>query len=221
MYWQIGKYISEKADNDGWGKGVVQDFANFLKQEYPSASGFSAQNIWRMKQFYETYKDKEKLSPLVREITKTNRRKYLSKRSTIRLYHHRGHQKTTSRFRVVSFFAVGDSHTDHHENAGFFYFNLTDEQITRDHKITTKGLPQCLDPTHGYHFRQGTVFSSAGNASDFFKKAFLNSSGPYAVRFSLDGDIPTIIKKAMRHAPVTGYRYQYSPSQRTALIWGG
>ena len=72
MYWQIGKYISEKTDNDGWGKGVVQDFANFLKKAYPSASGFSAQNIWRMKQFYETYKGNEKLSPLVREITWSN-----------------------------------------------------------------------------------------------------------------------------------------------------
>lgn len=72
MYWQIGKYISEKANNDGWGKGVVQDFANFLKQAYPTACGFSAQNIWRMKQFYETYKDNEKLSPLVREITWSN-----------------------------------------------------------------------------------------------------------------------------------------------------
>lgn len=72
MYWQIGKYISEKAANNGWGKSVVQDFAFFLKQEYPSVSGFSAQNIWRMKQFYETYKDNEKLSPLVREITWSN-----------------------------------------------------------------------------------------------------------------------------------------------------
>ena len=72
MYWQIGKYISEKANNDGWGKSVVQDFADFLKREYPSAVGFSAQNIWRMKQFYETYKDNEKLSPLVREITWSN-----------------------------------------------------------------------------------------------------------------------------------------------------
>ena len=72
MYWQIGKYISEKADKDGWGKGVVQEFANMLKQEYPSAGGFSAQNIWRMKQFYETYRDNEKLSPLVREITWSN-----------------------------------------------------------------------------------------------------------------------------------------------------
>lgn len=72
MYWQIGKYISEKAANDGWGKGVVQDFSNFLKQTYPTASGFSSQNIWRMKQFYETYKNNAKLSPLVREITWSN-----------------------------------------------------------------------------------------------------------------------------------------------------
>lgn len=34
--------------------------------------GFSAQNIWRMKQFYETYCNNEKLSPLVREIPWTN-----------------------------------------------------------------------------------------------------------------------------------------------------
>ncbi len=34
--------------------------------------GFSAQNIWRMKQFYETYSDNTKLSPLVREIAWTN-----------------------------------------------------------------------------------------------------------------------------------------------------
>ena len=71
MYWQIGKYISEKT-NGGWGKSVVKEFADFLKQVYPSASGFSAQNIWRMKQFFETYKDNEKLSPLVREISWSN-----------------------------------------------------------------------------------------------------------------------------------------------------
>lgn len=72
MYWQIGKYISEKTANAGWGKSVVQDFSDFLKQTYPSAGGFSAQNIRRMKQFYETYKGNEKLSPLVREITWSN-----------------------------------------------------------------------------------------------------------------------------------------------------
>ena len=38
----------------------------------PSAKVFFAQNIWRMKQFYETYRDNKKLSPLVREISWTN-----------------------------------------------------------------------------------------------------------------------------------------------------
>ena len=72
MYWQIGKYISEKVTVCGWGKGVVRDFSEFLKQTYPTSGGFSPQNIWRMKQFYETYKENEKLSPLVREITWSN-----------------------------------------------------------------------------------------------------------------------------------------------------
>ena len=72
MYWQIGQYLSEKGESDGWGKNTVQDFADYLKRTYPSASGFSAQNLWRMKQFYETYRDNEKLSPLVREISWSN-----------------------------------------------------------------------------------------------------------------------------------------------------
>ena len=42
MYWQIGQYLSEKGESDGWGKNTVQDFADYLKKTYPSASGFSA-----------------------------------------------------------------------------------------------------------------------------------------------------------------------------------
>lgn len=72
MYWEIGAYISEKADSAGWGKGVVAEFSEFLRNHYPATKGFSSQNIWRMKQFYETYRGKEKLSPLVREISWTN-----------------------------------------------------------------------------------------------------------------------------------------------------
>lgn len=72
MYWEIGAYISEKVDSAGWGKSVVSEFSEFLRNHYPAAKGFSPQNIWRMKQFYETYHGKEKLSPLVREISWTN-----------------------------------------------------------------------------------------------------------------------------------------------------
>lgn len=72
MYWDIGKYVSDSVEDGGWGKSVVEDFSDFLRRHYPSVKGFSPQNIWRMKQFYETYRNKEKLSPLVREISWSN-----------------------------------------------------------------------------------------------------------------------------------------------------
>lgn len=72
MYWEIGAYVSERVKDGGWGKSIVVDLSTFLHSHHPTVKGFSAQNIWRMKQFYETYCDNEKLSPLVREIPWTN-----------------------------------------------------------------------------------------------------------------------------------------------------
>ena len=72
MYWEIGKYISERNKLNGWGKSIVTEFSNFVQSTYSGIKGFSPQNVWRMKQFYETYADNEKLSPLVREISWTN-----------------------------------------------------------------------------------------------------------------------------------------------------
>ena len=71
MYWDIGCYISEKVKHSGWGNSVVADFARFIQTERPDIKGFSASNIWRMRQFYETYCDNEKLAPLVREVSWT------------------------------------------------------------------------------------------------------------------------------------------------------
>ena len=52
MYWEIGSYVSGRVKDGGWGKSVVADFSEFLQAHYPGTKGFSAQNIWRMKQFY-------------------------------------------------------------------------------------------------------------------------------------------------------------------------
>ena len=59
MYWEIGKIVSEKTASDGWGKSTVSALSSYLQSNIPSSTGFSERNIWRMKQFYETYKDKE------------------------------------------------------------------------------------------------------------------------------------------------------------------
>lgn len=68
LYWDIGQMIVTRQQGETWGKSVVQRLAADLRSEFPGISGFSAQNLWRMKQFYETYAASEKLSPLVREI---------------------------------------------------------------------------------------------------------------------------------------------------------
>ncbi len=57
--------------------------ADYLQMNEPGLSGFSDKNLWRMKQFYELYKDNPKLSPLVREISWTNNLIILSRTGTI------------------------------------------------------------------------------------------------------------------------------------------
>ncbi|MDR0417091.1 MAG: DUF1016 N-terminal domain-containing protein [Propionibacteriaceae bacterium] len=54
------------------GQGVVQQFSNYLQRRFPGIQGFSASNVWRMRQFYDLYEAKEKLAPLVREIPWTH-----------------------------------------------------------------------------------------------------------------------------------------------------
>lgn len=72
LYWQIGKTISDKVVAEAWGKGVVSELARHISANAPDAKGFSDKNLWRMKQFYETYRDDEKLSSLTREIPWTH-----------------------------------------------------------------------------------------------------------------------------------------------------
>lgn len=73
LYWRIGQYISNKIAVSEWGDGVVKQLAEYIEKSSPDTKGFSDKNLWRMKQFYETYKDAdEKLSPLVRQISWTS-----------------------------------------------------------------------------------------------------------------------------------------------------
>ena len=72
LYWQVGAYLSRKIAAAEWGEGVVEQLAQHIATTQPGLRGFSAKNIWRMRQFYETYRDDEKLSPLVRELPWTH-----------------------------------------------------------------------------------------------------------------------------------------------------
>ncbi len=69
LYWNIGEYINKKIEKAEWGESIVTELANFIQTHEPEIKGFSDKNLWRMKQFYVTYKDFPKLSTLLREIS--------------------------------------------------------------------------------------------------------------------------------------------------------
>lgn len=72
LYVSIGKSIYEKIEISKWGEGIVERLGEDLQREFPDMRGFSVQNLWKMKQVYETYRDNKKLSPLVRELPWTH-----------------------------------------------------------------------------------------------------------------------------------------------------
>ncbi|MGM9939538.1 MAG: DUF1016 N-terminal domain-containing protein [Catenibacterium mitsuokai] len=72
LYWEIGEEIYRQQEENDWGKSIVQVLSTELQKEFPGAKGYSAANLWRMRNFYLTYRDSEKLAPLVREISWSN-----------------------------------------------------------------------------------------------------------------------------------------------------
>ena len=72
LYWWLGESISRRQAEQSWGKAVVETLARDLQAEFPGRNGFSAQNLWLMRQFFNEYSDKPKLQPLVGEISWTH-----------------------------------------------------------------------------------------------------------------------------------------------------
>jgi len=81
LYWHVGEYVSQQVEKKAWGKSVVKELSLFIQQSEPNIVGFSPQNIWRMKQFVETYKDFPKLATLSRELSWSQNRLILPLKS--------------------------------------------------------------------------------------------------------------------------------------------
>ena len=72
LYWQIGETISRKIENAEWGDGVVSQLADYIAQTQPNLRGFTRRNLFRMRQFYEAYRDNALVAPLVRLLPWTH-----------------------------------------------------------------------------------------------------------------------------------------------------
>ena len=67
--WELGRDLVQKKAEEKWGAGVVEQVSLDLQREFPGNDGFSARNLWRMKQWYLFYNQIDtKLSQLGAEF---------------------------------------------------------------------------------------------------------------------------------------------------------
>lgn len=67
-YWQVGEYISQRIANASWGDKSIHELAKFIENGHPDLKGYNRVGLYRMKQFYDTYKNSSIVSPLARQL---------------------------------------------------------------------------------------------------------------------------------------------------------
>ncbi len=79
LYWTVGEHISRKIESAAWGEGVVDRLAEYIARAQPNLRGFTRRNLFRMRQFYETYRGNEKVSALLTQLPWTHNLAILSR----------------------------------------------------------------------------------------------------------------------------------------------
>lgn len=49
--WMLGAELVVKKAEERWGTGIVEQLSKDLQNEFPSTDGFTARNLWMMKQY--------------------------------------------------------------------------------------------------------------------------------------------------------------------------
>ena len=72
LYWNIGKYLSEETQKHSYGDKYIDRVALYLKQNHSELRGFNRRGLYRMRQFYEIYKDDQIVSALLTQLSWAN-----------------------------------------------------------------------------------------------------------------------------------------------------
>lgn len=87
MYWEVGEYLSGLCANAAFGDKVIDEVASFIAESGTNVKGFNRRGLYRMKQFYETYRGDEFVSALLTQISWTNHLQILSGTKSIEERH--------------------------------------------------------------------------------------------------------------------------------------
>ncbi|MGV0027032.1 PDDEXK nuclease domain-containing protein [Phormidesmis priestleyi] len=69
LYWQIGREVLTRQQQQGWGAKVIDRLAKDLQREFPEMKGFSSRNLKYMRSFAETYPDESIVQEVLAQIT--------------------------------------------------------------------------------------------------------------------------------------------------------
>ena len=72
MYWKVGEFLSRGMGNASYGDAYIDEISREIQETFPGIKGFNRRGLYRMKKFYETYKDNDIVTPLVTQISWTN-----------------------------------------------------------------------------------------------------------------------------------------------------
>ena len=72
MYWKVGEFLSKETEHASYGDAYIDEISREVQETFPGIKGFNRRGLYRMKKFYETYKDNEIVTPLVTQISWTN-----------------------------------------------------------------------------------------------------------------------------------------------------
>ena len=72
MYWKVGEFLSKEIEHTSYGDAYIDEISREIQEAFPGIKGFNRRGLYRMKKFYETYKDNEIVTPLVTQISWTN-----------------------------------------------------------------------------------------------------------------------------------------------------
>ena len=72
MYWLVGEYLSVESKNVSFGDKYIDAIAKEIKDVFPGIKGFNRRGLYRMKQFYELYKNNSIVTPLLTQLSWSN-----------------------------------------------------------------------------------------------------------------------------------------------------
>ncbi len=110
-----------------------------------------------------------------------------------------------------------ESHTGSNSIA-YTYFNLTDEEIARDHVLQDGDLPHCSFRGYSYHRKMNCCFASADAAKRFLRASLQRGDRVIRLKTEPGVMIRKSVEKELRRMLFQEYQYSINEKQGTVII---